>query len=88
MSLFNVEILDQPPVIVDIDSTSSPSFMVDIETTIIDNLPNVLIELSRESAIILISDLPDNIPFTKIKKDGLDGVDYYLDTYEFDCGTP
>jgi hypothetical protein len=88
MSLFNVEILDQSPVIVDIDSTSSPSFMVDIETTIIDNLPNVLIELSRESAIILISDLPDNIPITKIKKDGLDGLEYYLDNYEFDCGNP
>lgn len=39
---------------------------------------------------ILVGDLPDNIPFTKIKKDGIDGVDYYLDNYfyELDCGSP
>lgn len=39
---------------------------------------------------ILASDLPDDIPFTKIKKDGVDGVDYYLDNYfyELDCGSP
>jgi len=39
---------------------------------------------------LLASDLPDNIPFTKIKKDGVDGVDYYLDNYfyELDCGSP
>jgi hypothetical protein len=32
---------------------------------------------------ILISDLPDNIPVSKIS-----GLDAYLDEYEFDCGTP
>lgn len=39
---------------------------------------------------ILASDLPDDIPFTKIKKDNIDGVDYYLDNYfyELDCGSP
>lgn len=39
---------------------------------------------------ILASDLPDDIPFTKIRKDGITGVDYYLDNYifELDCGTP
>jgi hypothetical protein len=76
MSLFNIDIIDQP------------SFIVDIETSTIDSLPNVVIELTRDSSIILVSDLPDNIPFSKIKKDGIDGVDYYLDNYEFDCGAP
>jgi len=76
MSLFHINIIDQP------------SFFVDIETSTIDTLPNVIVELTRDSSIILVSDLPDNIPFEKIKKDGLDGVDYYLDTYEFDCGAP
>jgi len=76
MSIFNVDILD------------SPSFIVDVETSTIDNLPNIIIELTRDSSIILISDLPNDIPFSKIKKDGLDGVDYYLDNYEFDCGSP
>jgi hypothetical protein len=76
MNFFNIDIIDQP------------SFIVDIETSTIDNLPNIIIELTRDSSIILVSDLPNNIPFSKIKKDGIDGVDYYLDTYEFDCGTP
>jgi hypothetical protein len=80
MSLFNIDIIEQP------------SFIVDIETSTLDSLPNIVVELTRESSIILISDLPDNIPFTKIKKDDLDGVDNYLsnfiDNYEIDCGSP
>lgn len=32
---------------------------------------------------ILVSDLPDNIPVSKIFD-----LDEYLDQYEFDCGTP
>jgi hypothetical protein len=76
MSIFNVDILD------------SPSFIVDVETSTIDNLPNIIIELTRDSSVILISDLPDDIPFSKIKKEGLNGVDVYLDNYEFDCGSP
>jgi hypothetical protein len=76
MSIFNVDILD------------SPSFIIDVETSTIDNLPNIIIELTRDSSIILISDLPNDIPFSKIKKEGLSGVDYYLDNYEFDCGSP
>jgi hypothetical protein len=76
MTLFNIEIINQP------------KFMLDIETSTIENLPNVIVELTKNSNIILINDLPDNIPFSKIKKEGLDGVDNYLDNYEFDCGTP
>ena len=39
---------------------------------------------------MMVSELPDNIPLTKIKKTGVDGLDYYLDNYDYkiDCGTP
>lgn len=71
------------------------SHIVVVETSNEDNL--VLIEDQNTITVevvntekILASDLPDDIPFTKIKKDGVDGVDYYLDNYfyELDCGSP
>jgi len=71
------------------------SHIVVVETSNEDNL--ILIEDQNTITVevvntekILASDLPDNIPFTKIKKDGVDGVDYYLDNYfyELDCGSP
>jgi hypothetical protein len=71
------------------------SHIVVVETSNEENL--VLIEDQTSVSVeiintekILASDLPDDIPFTKIKKDGVDGVDYYLDNYffELDCGSP
>lgn len=71
------------------------SHIIVVETSNEENL--VLIEEQNTVTVevintekILASDLPDNIPFTKIKKDGIDGVDYYLDNYfyEIDCGSP
>jgi hypothetical protein len=71
------------------------SHIVIVETSNEENL--VLIEDQTSVSVeiintekILASDLPDDIPFTKIKKDGVDGVDYYLDNYffELDCGSP
>lgn len=71
------------------------SHIVVVETSNEENL--VLIEEQNTVNVevintekILVGDLPDNIPFTKIKKDGIDGVDYYLDNYfyELDCGSP
>jgi hypothetical protein len=49
----------------------------------------VLVEVINTEKI-LTSDLPDNIPVTKIKKTGTDGLEYYLDNYDYkiDCGTP
>ena len=71
------------------------SHIVVVETSNEENL--VLIEDQTSVSVeiintekILASDLPDDIPFTKIKKDGVDGVDYYLDNYffELECGSP
>lgn len=46
------------------------------------------LEIITDTRIILAGDLPDNIPFTKIKKNDNDGIDYYLDYYNFDGGSP
>lgn len=46
------------------------------------------LEIITDMKFILVSELPDEIPFTKIKKSGIDGVNYYLDHYNFDGGTP
>jgi hypothetical protein len=71
------------------------SHIVIVETSNEENL--VLIEDQTSVSVeiintekILASDLPDDIPFSKIKKDGVDGVDYYLNNYfyELDCGSP
>ena len=41
---------------------------------------------------VLASDLPDDIPMSKIVGNlnvaRIEGLDDYLDSYEFDCGTP
>lgn len=41
---------------------------------------------------VLASDLPDDIPMSKIVGNlhvaRIEGLDDYLDHYEFDCGTP
>lgn len=70
-----------------------------IETSIIENIGVVEIEkfstpsvnILQSSAIINVSDLPD-IPFSKIIGSldvyRIDGLDDYLDGYNFDCGTP
>lgn len=72
------------------------SNIVVIESSIEDNIVtidenNVFIEIINTEKI-LISDLPDDIPFAKIQLgtfgNGFDGLDNYLDQYSFDCGTP
>lgn len=64
---------------------------LEIETSTIDILPNIIVEIINTEKI-LASDLPDNIPFSKITGnipvDRIDGLDDYLDSYAFDCGTP
>lgn len=105
MSDFIVEILD-PQINI-----------IEIETSFVDNLNNIEIERYETFNLeivntekILASDLPDNIPMSKIignlhvsRIDGLDeylsnfgsvdvdnvvGLSQYLDSYEFDCGSP
>lgn len=105
MSNFIIEILD-PQVNI-----------IEIETSFVDNVNNIEIERYETFNLeiintekILASDLPDDIPFSKIvgnlhvsRIDGLDsylasfgsvdvdnviGLSEYLDSYEFDCGSP
>lgn len=64
--------------------------IISLETSYIDNIGVVEIERFNSPSVniimglspISLSDLPD-IPVSKII-----GLDDYLDTYEFDCGTP
>ena len=55
---------------------------LEIESTIGADLNDIYLEIDTCTRPILLSDLPD-IPVEKIT-----GLDYYLDQYEFDCGTP
>lgn len=78
-----------------IEITDPQINILEIETNYLDTINNIEITRSDSFNIeivntekILVGDLPDNIPLTKIKKDGLDGLDHYLNTYAFDCGTP
>jgi hypothetical protein len=87
MSNFILEILD-PQI-----------HLIEVETSFVDNLNNIEIERSESFNIelintekILASDLPDNIPMSKIVGNldvaRISGLSEYLDEYEFDCGTP
>lgn len=71
---------------------------VTIETSFVDSLKVVEIERSIGSvnilsngAIIGVNDLPD-IPFSKITGNlnvsRISGLNTYLNSYSFDCGTP
>lgn len=73
--------------------------ILEIETSFIDNSNNLEIERSESFNIELIntekllaSDLPNNIPMSKIIGNlnvlRIDGLDDYLDHYTFDCGSP
>jgi hypothetical protein len=73
--------------------------IVEIETSYVDNINNIEIERYEiynvdviNSEKILPSDLPDTYPMNKIIGDlsvyRISGLSDYLDSYEFDCGTP
>ena len=87
MSDFIVEIVD------------TETNIVEIETSYIDNINNIEIERYEiynvdviNTEKILLSDLPDNYPMNKIIGDlsvyRISGLSNYLNTYNFDCGTP
>ena len=82
-----------------IEITDPQISILKIETSFIDNSNNLEIERSESFNIelintekLLVSDLPDNIPMSKIVGNlsvlRIDGLDDYLDDYEFDCGSP
>lgn len=64
---------------------------LEIETSTISDLPNITVEIINTEKI-LASDLPDDIPFSKITGNipvaRISGLADYLDNYAFDCGTP
>jgi hypothetical protein len=87
MSDFIVEIVD------------TETNIVEIETSYIDNINNIEIERYEiynvdiiNTERILLSDLPDSYPMNKIIGNlsvyRISGLSDYLDSYEFDCGTP
>ncbi len=73
--------------------------IISLETSYIDNIGVVEIErfgynsvnILSDKSTIAISDLPD-IPMSKITGNlsvaRIDGLDAYLDDYDFDCGSP
>jgi hypothetical protein len=87
MDNFTVEILDPD------------TKYIELETSVGNIVNNIEIERSTSFNIdiintskVLASDLPDDIPISKIVGNlnvaRIDGLDDYLDNYEFDCGTP
>lgn len=71
--------------------TSTQHKTIEIETATIDSLPNITVEILSGDRVIV--DVPDDsIPFSKISGDipvdRISGLDEYLDSYAFDCGTP
>jgi len=73
--------------------------IIEIETSYVDNINNIEIERYEiynvdviNTEKILVSDLPDSYPMNKIIGNlsvyRISGLADYLDSYEFDCGTP
>jgi hypothetical protein len=87
MSDFIVEIVD------------TENNIIEIETSYVDNINNIEIERYEVYNVdvintekILVSDLPDSYPMNKIIGNlsvyRISGLTDYLDSYQFDCGTP
>lgn len=87
MSDFILEILEPITTILDVE-TSFGTIVNNIEIERFDTFNLEIINTEK----ILASDLPDNIPMSKIIGNldvaRIDGLDVYLDNYEFDCGSP
>ena len=82
-----------------IEITDPQISILQIQTSFVENVNNLEIERSESfnvelinTAKILASDLPDDIPISKILGNlsvtRINGLDDYLDSYEFDCGSP
>jgi hypothetical protein len=87
MNDFTVFIENLQPNIITIET----SFLETVGVVEIERFSSPSVNILSRSAIINISDLPD-IPFSKIignlDVSRISGLDYYLDHYNFDCGTP
>jgi hypothetical protein len=87
MSDFTVIVENTQPNIISIET----SFLESIGVVEIERFSSPSVNILSRSAIIGVSDLPD-IPFSKITGNlnvaRIQGLDDYLDHYNFDCGTP
>lgn len=87
MSDFILEILEPTTNILEVE-TSFGSIVNNLEIEIFDQFNLEIVNTEK----VLASDLPDDIPMSKIVGNldvaRISGLDEYLDTYEFDCGTP
>ena len=87
MSDFILEILEPTTNILEVE-TSFGSIVNNIEIELFDSFNLEIVNTEK----VLASDLPDNIPMSKIVGNldvaRIDGLDDYLDNYDFDCGSP
>jgi hypothetical protein len=88
MSNFTVEITDPGKQFITIETSILDQPQNNIE---IEKFQTFNIEIINTEKV-LASDLPDDIPMSKIIGNlnvaRIEGLDDYLDNYEFDCGTP
>jgi hypothetical protein len=87
MSDFILEILEPTTNILEVE-TSFGSIVNNIEIELFDSFNLEIVNTEK----VLASDLPDDIPMSKITGNldvaRISGLDDYLDNYDFDCGTP
>lgn len=87
MSNFTIEILEPTINILEIE-TSFGSVVNNIEIERFDSFNLEIVNTEK----VLASDLPDDIPMSKIVGNldvaRISGLDDYLDNYDFDCGSP
>jgi len=87
MNKFVVEIIEPKINILEVE-TSFVDVVSNIEIERFDNINLQIVNTEK----VLASDLPDDIPMSKIvgnlNVSRIEGLDDYLDSYEFDCGSP
>lgn len=87
MSEFIIEILEPTTNILEVETVYG-SITNNVEIQLFDSFNLEIVNTEK----VLVSDLPDNIPMSKIvgnlNVSRIDGLDDYLDSYQFDCGSP
>lgn len=87
MSEFIIEILEPTTNILEVE-TSYGSITNNVEIQLFDSFNLEIVNTEK----VLASDLPDDIPMSKIVGNldvsRIDNLDDYLDSYQFDCGSP
>jgi hypothetical protein len=87
MSNYIIELIEPQTTIIQLE-TSYTSELGDVEVTLYDNYNLEIVNTEK----ILASDLPDNIPMSKIignlDVSRIDNLDLYLSTIDVDGGTP